>query len=123
MPYGDFNYVKSRLHIATNITAQDNEIIRMIQEADDFIDSMLGIFTNVPLPNIIPDQIQRLSNKLAVEWYYHYNTPLHPMDGVTNVKREIEQYFRAIYAKQTDTTGQNRIQKADGSGQMGTTGV
>jgi len=111
MPYGSLDAVKGRLHLATNITPQDIEISRMIDEADDFIDSMIAVFIATPLNGIIPDQIRRLSNKLAVEWYYHYNTPLHPMDGVTNVKKEIEQYFRATYASQTDTMGQNRINK------------
>jgi len=121
LPYGDLLYVKGRLHLATNITPQDDEIGRMIQEADDFIDSMIAVFVSTPLNGIIPDQIRRLSNKLAVEWYYHYNTPLHPIDGVTNIKKEIEQYFRATYASQTDSMGQNRITKT-ASGMTGTEG-
>lgn len=112
MPYGVVDQVKGSLHIAVNITSQDAEILKMIDQADDFINTQLSIFSVEPLSNPIPEQIRRLSNQLAIEWYYHYNTPLHSMDGVENVQKIIEKYFRAVYAKQSDTTGQGRITKS-----------
>ena len=122
MPYGVVDQVKGSLHIAPNITGQDAEIAKMIDQADDFINTQLSIFAIEPLNNPIPEQIRRMSNQLAIEWYYHYNTPLHPMEGVTNVEKIIEKYFRAIYAKQSDTIGQNRITKT-ASGLTGTEGM
>jgi hypothetical protein len=121
MPYGDLNYVKGRLHIPNSNISQDDELNRMLQEADDFIDSILQMFIPTPLAQP-PDQVRRLSNKLAVEWYYHYNTPLHPMDGVNSAKKEIEQYIRAVYGHLSETIGQNRITKV-ASGILGTEGT
>lgn len=119
MPYGVVDDVKASLHIAVNITGQDPEFLRMIQLADDFINTILQMFVTIPLANPIPDQIRRLSNKLAIEWYYHYNTPMHPMEGIDSVKKEIETYIRAVYGKLSDTIGQNRISKASGAPSTG----
>lgn len=115
MPYGAQDWVKSRIHLATNITAQDVEISRMIEEADDYIDTCLSVFAQahgliLPLQNP-PDQIRRLSNKLAYEYYIHYNAAEHPTSGVNMIKDEVESYVQATYGQRTKTLGSNRFQK------------
>ncbi len=122
MPYGDINAVKSRLHIQPTITTQDTEIIRMIQEADDFLDSQIGIFVTVPLVDA-SEPITRMSNRLAAAWWIYWNTPAKDRDmaPVKAIKEEIEQWVRAQYGKRTNTMSANTFGKSS-SGVLGTEG-
>jgi|GEM_PF-5893573 len=122
MPYGVLDQVKSRLHIQPTITTQDDELKRMISEADDFIDSQLGIFVSIPVVNAaLP--IVRMSNRLAAAWFIYWNTPAKERDmgPVLEIKKEIEQWVRAQYGKRTDTLSENTWGKAAG-GILGTEG-
>lgn len=120
MPYFNLNSVKALLHIDQTNSAQNNAILDLGAQADDFINSQLGIFTTVPIaePN---DQVIRLSNKLTAAWYIYWNSPTHPMQGVWDIKKEIELFVQSTYGKRTDTLGANRW-GGTGSGMDGTEG-
>ena len=122
MPYGDFNEVKDKLHIPPSNTAQDSIIEKYIDDADDFIDSVLQMFSGLTLPlSPVPDEIKRASQKIAKEYWWHDNSPAHPMDGVKAAKDEFEQIVRAKYGKRTDTMSGNTWGKT-ASGILGTEG-
>ena len=121
MSYGVLATIKSRLHIDTSITSQDTEIGNMITDADNFInDTLTAVNPALTLPlSPVPAEIVSLSNKLATEWYLHYNSVLHPMDGIKVVNKEIESYIQHNYGKRTETLTFNTFSKTK-SGITGT---
>lgn len=120
MVYFQLPAVKALLHIDASNTAQDNPIKDLGAQSDDFIDSQVGIFTSVPLA-APPDQIIRLSNKLTAAWYIYWNSPTHPMQGVYDIKKEIEQYVQSTYGKRSQSLPHGTWGKT-GSGMDGTEG-
>lgn len=120
MAYYNLNSIKAKLAIDQSNTTQDNKLKDLGADSDDYINSQLGIFTTVPIAD--PDeQIIRLANKLTAAWYIYWNSPTHPMQGVYDVKKEIEIYVQSQYGKRTETLTQNTWGKA-GSGLTGTEG-
>lgn len=120
MAYFSLDEIKLLLHKDIANTLLDAELKSQGVQADDYIDSMLGAFTTTPIAQA-PDQLKRLSNKLAAAYYIYWNSPSHEMDGVNSIKKEIEQYIRVTYGKRTETMTTNTWGKTP-SGITGTEG-
>lgn len=116
MAYGILVQVKQNyLHIDPLNTDVDDDIQTMIVKSDDYINSKLRVFS-VSTPLAYPDdQIIRMSNSLAAAWYIYYNSPTHPMQGVYDAKKEIDEYLQAQYGKQTGDMGTSLLSKVNGT--------
>lgn len=120
MPYYSLKAVKALLHIDQTNTTQDLNIKDLGAQSDDYVNIQVGIFTTVPIAEP-PEQLIILSNKLTAAWYIYWNSPTHPMQGVYDIKKEIEMYVQSQYGKRTETLGTGRWGKT-ASGMTGTEG-
>lgn len=111
-------YILAEIKVKLFITNanQDTRLGQLGDDADAYINEQLQIFEAV-LPVGVPDaQLQRLSNQLAIAFYYYYQNPDHPAQPVKDTKTEIKDYIRTHYRKES-----NNIEKTSWTGK--TTGA
>jgi hypothetical protein len=99
MAYFNVGNIKGILNLDSLAHEEDEQITRYGRDADDFINTQLGVFTSTPL-STPDDQTRRFSERLAAAWYVFWNSPSHPMQGVYDTKKEISEYIVSQYKKE-----------------------
>ncbi len=117
MGYYSLANIKGILNLDSTAHEEDEQVKRYANDADDFINTQLGVFTTTPL-STPDDQIRRFSERLAAAWYIYWTSPSHPMQGVYDTKKEISEYIVANYKKEaggmTKTTYSKTSSKVTG---------
>lgn len=111
--------VKQRLQISDSITAADEKIQAFMREADNYINTQIGLFATTPIANP-DDELNMLSSSLAAVIYNYFQSPQAPMEGIKEYKKAIGDHIRAVYVKETDTgltvnTISKTVSKIDGT--------
>ena len=116
MVYGTSALVHARLNIADSVTNVDDKIIDYISEADEYINTQLGIFEVVP-PAGPPPELIALGSSLAAAIFNYWNSPEKPMEGVKSYKKSIQEYIKAIHLKESadGAKGADNILKTAGN--------
>lgn len=112
MVYFNIVNVKGILNLDADAHEEDDQVKRYGNDADDFINTQLGVFTTTPLATP-DDQIRRFSERLAAAWYVYWNSPSHPMQGVYDTKKEISEYILANYKKEAGGLTKSTFSKSN----------
>jgi hypothetical protein len=114
--YGTIALVHARLNIADSVTAVDDKITDYLSESDEYINTQLGIFEVTP-PAPVPPELTALGSSLAAAIYNYWNSPEKQPEGMKMYKKSIQDYIKAIHAKQTaeGLAGEDNILKALGN--------
>jgi hypothetical protein len=114
--YGTIALVHARLNIADSVTAVDDKITDYLSESDEYINTQLGIFEVTP-PAPVPPELTALGSSLAAAIYNYWNSPEKQPEGMKMYKKSIQEYIKAIHAKQSaeGLAGDDNILKALGN--------
>jgi hypothetical protein len=116
LDYGTVALVHARLNIADSVTSVDDKIADYLEESDEYINTQLGIFEVTP-PTSTPPELIALGSSLAAAIYNYWNSPEKQPEGMKMYKKSIQDYIKAIHAKQTaeGLAGEDNILKALGN--------
>jgi hypothetical protein len=120
--YSDLRQVKLLLNIPDSVTASDDKLNRHIAEADNYVDTQLGLFVATPVANPDPNIIS-LGSSLAAAFATYWNSQSKSPDllaSITYYERRLANHIQAIYGKRNiDGLGASRWGKSTG-GILGT---
>jgi len=110
--YGTSALVHARLNIADSVTDVDDKITDYLEEADEFINTQLGVHESTP-PSPIPVELTALGSSSATALYNYWNSPDKPAEGIKMYSKKIQDYIRANHAKKSESglAGDNNVLK------------
>ena len=100
MGYAQLKQVKSLANIPDTTKTADEKINDRMVEADNYINTQIGIHATVPIAN--PDlELNTLAASLAASTYNYWQTPAkdRTLEHIEKWEKRILDHIKAVYAK------------------------
>lgn len=94
--YADTKMIKQNLLIADTQTNADDKIKRYAREADDFVNTQMGLHANIPI-TAVDSELVSLASGVAAALYNYWNSPDQTMEGVKAYKKDITDHIKANF--------------------------
>lgn len=94
--YADTKMIKQNLLIADTQTNADDKIKRYAREADDFVNTQMGLHANIPI-TAVDSELVSLASGVAAALYNYWNSPDQTMEGVKAYKKDITEHIKANF--------------------------
>lgn len=98
--YAQLKKVKSLLNIPDSVTAPDEKINDRMVEADNYVNTQVGVHATTPIAN--PDEeLITLASSLAASTYNYWQTPAkdRTLESIEKWEKRIQDHILAVYAK------------------------
>jgi len=113
--YANLKQIKARINISDTLTQADAKIQFYMSEADDYIDTQLGVHTTTPIDN--PDkELIALASSLGASLYNYWNKQ-GEYQPIKDIKHHIQEHIVANFGKknlETDLTTNTFVKTASG---------
>lgn len=102
--YSQLRKVKSLLNIPDTVTAPDEKINDRMVEADNYVNTQVGIHATTPIAN--PDkELITLASSLAASTYNYWQTPAkdRTIEAMEKWEKRIQDHILAVYGQRNPT--------------------
>lgn len=100
--YADLAKVRLRLNLSITQTSPDEKIQEYMSEADNYVNTQIGLFADTPITNP-DDELRSLASALAAATYNYWVSPEKSEKGVSVYRERIQGHIVAKYGKKTET--------------------
>ena len=100
--YADLRMARQRLNLADTQTMADEKIQTYLREADNYVNTQIGLHAVTPISNP-DDELRSLASALAAATFNYWTSPSQPSEGIREYKSRIQDHIMAKYGKKNPT--------------------